>query len=48
MIRIVGADVVEVFRARDMFEVAYESIEDVLELVLCMIIGKGGVKVNDI
>ena len=47
-IRIVGADAAEVSRARDMLEVAYESIEDVPELALRMIIGKGGAKVNDI
>ena len=47
-IRIVGKDALEVSRARDMLEVAHETIEDVPELALRMIVGKGGAKVNDI
>jgi hypothetical protein len=47
-IRIVGKDALEVSRARDMLEVAHETIEDVPELALRMIVGKGGAKVTDI
>jgi hypothetical protein len=47
-IRIVGKDAREVARARDMLEVAHETIEDVPDLALRMIVGKGGAKVNDI
>ena len=47
-IRIVGKDAREVARARDMLEVAHETIEAVPDLALRMIVGKGGAKVNDI
>ena len=47
-IRIVGRSASEVARARDMLEISNETIDDVPELALRMIIGKGGAKVNDI
>jgi len=47
-IRIVGRDAAEVSKARDMLEMAYETIENVPEMALRIIIGKGGSKVNDI
>jgi polyribonucleotide nucleotidyltransferase len=47
-IRIVGRDAAEVSKARDMLEMAYETIENVPEMALRIIVGKGGSKVNDI
>jgi hypothetical protein len=47
-IRIVGTDAAEVARARDMLEVSSETLENIPEIALRMIVGKGGSKIQDI